>query len=64
MKLGNHDVIGVGAVGNYYGCLCVKVENGLPYWSIEDWDGHCWEEITPDLYLALMKFNDENYTDD
>jgi len=46
----------VGEIGNYYGGLGLKVENGKPYWSIENLDDDHWEEITKELYLALCKF--------
>lgn len=44
-------------IGNYYGCLKTKEENGMYFWSVEDWDGEHWEEITKELYIALEKFS-------
>lgn len=49
----------IGYIGNYYGCLSVAQENDKYYWSIENWDGHHWEEITKELYDALMKFESD-----
>ncbi len=48
------DVKRVGNIGNYYGGLEVKEEDGKFYWSIENWDGSEWEEITETLYRALL----------
>lgn len=48
----------IGTIGNYYGCLEVKEEGGKYFWSIENWDGHTWEEIHEELYLQLMAFQD------
>ena len=50
----------VGSIGNYYGSLSVKVDNGQAYWSIENWSGHDWEKIPDYLYFALVKFEGEN----
>jgi hypothetical protein len=44
----------IGEIGNYYGCLTVKSEGKKFYWSIENWDGHCWEEIPENLFEALV----------
>lgn len=46
----------VGGIGNYYGGLEVKDDNGVYYWSIENYDGHDWEEIPESLYKELIKF--------
>lgn len=46
----------VGDIGNYYGCLSVaKIEDSY-YWDIENYDGFNPEEITKDLYDALIAF--------
>ncbi len=45
----------IGGIGNYYGCLEVKEEDGKYYWSIENWSGHDWEEISKRLYFALLE---------
>lgn len=48
--------VGIGCIGNYYGGLAVKQEDGKYWWSIENYDGHGWEEIPESLYLELLKF--------
>ena len=45
----------IGGIGNYYGGLEVKKESERFWWSIEDWNGHYWEEITESLYNELVK---------
>ena len=45
----DHKEMSVGNVGNYYGGLWIKRDGGVDYWSIEDWDGHRWEEIPTSL---------------
>lgn len=49
----------IGDIGNYYGSLNIKEEDGAYFWSIENYDGHHWQEITESLYLALIAFEDE-----
>lgn len=48
----------IGRIGNYYGRLAVKEENGKYFWSIEDWDGHHWDEIPKLFYDELVKYDD------
>lgn len=48
----------IGEVGNYYGSLYVKEEDGKFYWSVENWDGHHWDEIPEYLYRALLQFEE------
>ena len=48
----------IGEIGNHHGDLTVKEENGSFYWSIENWDGHDWEEISESLYRELLKHNE------
>lgn len=48
----------IGEIGNHYGCLEVRKEDGKFYWSIENWNGHYWEEIPESLYIELIKFED------
>lgn len=48
----------IGRIGNYYGKLTVKEENGKYFWSIEDWDGHHWDEIPKSLYDELVKYDE------
>lgn len=50
----------IGEIGNYYGCLNAKEEGGRFYWSIENYDGHHWQEIPKYLYDALVKFETES----
>jgi hypothetical protein len=47
----------IGIIGNYYGGLFVRTENGKYYWSIEDWDGHGWDEIPRFLYDSLREYD-------
>jgi len=49
----------IGEIGNYYGCLSVKQEDGKFFWSIENWDGHNWEPIPEYLFIALNRHQDE-----
>ena len=46
----------IGSIGNYYGGLFVKEEDGKYYWGISNYDGTGWEEIPKKLYKALLKF--------
>ena len=45
----------IGEIGNYYGNLSVKEKGGKFYWGIENYNGTYWEEISEDLYNALLK---------
>ena len=42
-------------IGNCHGNLEIKEDDGKFYWSIENWDGHHWEEIPVELYECLLK---------
>ena len=55
-KVGYENHTTIGKITNYYGALNVKAEGDKFYWSIEDWDGHFWEEIPETLYRALLRF--------
>ena len=44
-------------IGNYYGGLEVKEEDGKYFWGIENWDGTEFEEIPKYLYDSLIKFS-------
>lgn len=46
----------IGTIGNYYGGLAVKEEDGKFFWGIENWDGTGWEEIPESLYRSLVEF--------
>ena len=52
---------GVGNIGNTYGGLYVTHDDGRYFWAIEDCSGfdRQWEEITPELYGALLGFDAE-----
>lgn len=49
----------IGKICNYYGELSVKEEDGKFFWSIENWDGHEWHEISKELYALLLKHDEE-----
>jgi hypothetical protein len=49
------EIIEVGSIGNYYGGLAVKQEDGKYFWSIENWDGYNWEEISEKLFTLLLE---------
>ncbi len=49
----------IGNICNYYGCLTVKIEGEKYFWSIDNWDGHEWEEIPKSLYDELVTFDDK-----
>ncbi len=44
-------------LGNYYGGLSVKKEDGKFFWAIENYDGYDWVEIPRELYETLIKHN-------
>ncbi len=51
----NEDSIkSIGKIGNYYGGLRVCICDEKHYWSIENWDGDNWEEISEQLYDLLI----------
>jgi hypothetical protein len=45
-------------IGNYYGGLEVKEEDGKYLWGIGNYDGTEFEEIPKYLYDALIKYRD------
>ena len=49
----------IGDIGNYYGQLSVVKHGSKYFWSIENYDGHCWQEITEKLYNTLIEFEGE-----
>ena len=53
----------IGEISNYYGGLCLKREDGVCYWSIENWDGHLWEKITDELFELIIKQHKAKYLD-
>lgn len=47
----------VGSIGNQYGGLVVKSEDGKFFWCVQCPDeGDEWEEITESLYNEIIKF--------
>lgn len=48
----------IGGIGNYYGGLNVKEEEGKCYWCIETYSGFYWEKIPRDLYDKLIEYDD------
>ncbi len=46
-------------IGNYYGGLGIKEEEGKYFWGIENYDGTDFEEIPKYLYDALIKFSEQ-----
>ena len=46
-------------IGNYYGGLEIKEEDGKYYWGIENYNDTEYEDIPKYLYDALVKFRDE-----
>jgi hypothetical protein len=48
--------IKIGNIGNAYGDLRVKKENGKCYWGIENWSCMHWEEIPESLFNTLLEF--------
>ena len=52
------NISGEGKIGNYYGGLEVKEEDGKFYWAITNYDGHDWEEIPAYLYAEIINFEE------
>ena len=50
----------IGNVGNCYGGLEVKKEEGLYYWGIDNYDEMRWREIDEKLYDELIAFEERN----
>lgn len=48
----------IGEIGNYYGGLEVRTDGKKFEWSITDYFGDSWEEISENLYNELMKHNE------
>lgn len=57
----DENIIYVGACSNYYGSLAVKEEDGKFFWSIENYNGFRWHEISEKLFKLLIEeeSNDE-----
>lgn len=43
-------------VGNTYGSLCIKIEDGRYYWCVQDCFGDDWSEISEVLYRILLNY--------
>lgn len=52
-------LVNIGEIENYYGGLSVSSNEGKFYWSIEDWDGENWKEIPEELYMSLLKYQED-----
>lgn len=46
----------IGNIGNYLGGLSVSFNDGRYYWAIENYDGFSPQEISRELYDALLTF--------
>jgi len=46
-------------IGNYYGGLKIKEEDGKYFWGIENYDGTDFKEIPKYLFDSLVEFRDE-----
>jgi len=55
----NYESKTIGTIGNYYGELEIRKENGKYFWGIYSWGGCNWEEITEELYKALVKYENQ-----
>ena len=50
----------IGGIGNYYGKLSVVKYGSKYFWSIENYDGQDWQEITKKLYKTLIEFEENS----
>ena len=48
------ETVDVGRISNYYGGLNIKQDGDKFYWSIENYDGDEWKEISKSLYNELL----------
>jgi hypothetical protein len=48
-------------IGNAYGGLLIKEENGKFYWTIEGYCGDDWHEIPESLYIELLKHSNKKF---
>lgn len=55
LKTPNHEPIRIGEIGNYYGGLSLKREDGKDLWSIENWDGEDWQDCPAAVADALRQ---------
>ena len=52
--------VDVGGVGNHYGGLSIRCIDGRPEWSIENWDGHHWQDCPITVFHALKALIDKD----
>lgn len=55
----DHQPFDIPEMGNYYGNLSLKRENGKDFWSIENYDGHYWVPCDPAVASALRALSGE-----
>jgi len=48
----------IGNIYNHYGGLAIKQDGDKFFWSIEDYNGHNWEEIPKYVFDTLTKYQD------
>ena len=54
------NAVSIGDVSNQYGGISVSKEGGCYFWALQTWNGdYIAEEITQELYEALIKFENE-----
>ena len=54
------NAVNIGDVNNHYGGISVSKEGGCYFWALQNWSGdYIAEEITQELYEALIKFEEE-----
>ena len=54
------NAVNIGDVSNHYGGISVSKEGGCHFWALQNWNGdYIAEEITQELYEALIKFEEE-----
>ena len=53
------EIYEVGDIGNHYGGLSIRNNNGIYQWSIEDYSGHYWEDISESLVVELLKHEEK-----
>lgn len=46
----------IGDIGNYYGGLWAKIEDGQGFWAIESYDGIEWSPCPLTLCRALLDY--------
>ncbi len=54
MEIKDIKIFKVGNIGNMYGYLEIKEENGKYFWTITGYGGDEWEEIPEKLFNELL----------